>query len=371
MRRYLFVNENIAGHRTVHANLAAVFAERPDVQVDILNIPTATGLRRLGAARFPPLDRWDADLQPLRAQILAAHWARRRISRIAEKYDAIHFYSHNAALLSTATMARVPSVVSSDSTNLLNASRIHGRSPSVFTPHAAQAARRVEIPVYRNARRLTPSSHWVARSLIDDYQVDPARIVVNPMGIRVPDLTAPTPTPSGGRLRIGFIGKPFDRKGGQWLLDLHANMWRDRADLLLITTSQVPASDGIEVVSDLTGGDPRLWSILGSCDVFAFPSAIDQAPNAVLEAMAAWLPVVALNVGAIPEMVIDGEAGFICEATDKQGFGEAVSRLLNDAELRRRMGTAARNRAATVYNMATCADRLLSILDDACWEPAG
>jgi len=369
MRRYLFVNENIAGHRTVHANLEAVFRGRTDVQVDFLHVPAATGLRRLTSARVPPLDRWDADLQPLRAQLLAADWVRRRLSQVVSAYDAVHFYTHNAALLSTELMATTPCVVSSDSTNLLNASRIHGRTPSAFTPHAAALARRVEIPVYRNARRLTPSSQWVATSLLDDYQVDPARITVNPMGIRVPQVAPPQP--HEGRLRIGFIGNPFERKGGEWLLDLHRTIWRDRADLVLVTTSHVTAGEGIEVISDLTGGDPRVWNILGSCDVFAFPSAIDQAPNAVLEAMAAWLPVVALDVGAISEMVVDGHNGYTCAAGDKAGFGEAVSRLLDDPGLRERMGHAGRERVVATYNMATSADQLLDILDDACWEPAG
>ncbi len=366
MRRYLFVNENIAGHRTVHVNLEAAFSDRGDVAVDFLHVPAATGLRRLAAARDPPLDRWDADLQPLRAQLLAADWVRRRVDRICHQYDAIHFYTHNAALASTRIMDRIPSVVSSDSTNLLNATRIHGRTPGAFTPYAARAARRVEMPVYRHARRVTPSSAWVGDSLQRDYQVDPGRIVVNPMGIRVPDL--PAPTARSGRLRIAFVGNPFDRKGGDWLLDLHRRRWRDRADLVLVTSSPVPARDGVHVIADLTAGDQRLWSILQSCDVFAFPSAIDQAPNAVLEAMASWLPVVALNVAAIPEMVHDGETGYVCPVGDREAFGDAVDRLLDDAQLRTLMGHAGRARAQGVYDITVCAQRLLALLDEVYWE---
>ena len=366
MRRYLFVNENIAGHRTVHVNLAAELAGRSDVHVDFLHVPPAAGLRRLAAARVPPLDRWDADLQPLRAQLLAADWVRRRVARLADQYDAIHFYTHNTALLSASIMDRVPSVISSDSTNVLNASRIHGRTPSSSTPYATAGSRRIEMPVYRHARRVAPSTYWVRDSLRRDYHVDPDRIVVNPLGIRVPDLSPPPPRHK--RLRVAFIGNPFDRKGGQWLLDLHRDKWHDRADLVLVTTSPVAPGQGIEVIDDLTGGDQRLWPILQSCDVFAFPSTIDQAPNAVLEAMAAWLPVVALNVAAIPEMVLDGQTGYVCEPGDKEAFGDAVGRLLDDADLRHRMGAAGRTRVAEVYDMAASARRLLTILDDVSWE---
>lgn len=368
--RYLFVNENIAGHRTVHTNLARVFSGRLGVDVDFMDVPEATALRRIGSSRVPPLDRWDADFQPLRAQVLAAHWVRRRLLRIAEDYDAIHFYTHNAALLSATVMDAVPSVVSSDSTNVLNATRIHGRSPGALTPVAKAAGRGIETHVYRHARRVTPSSQWVADSLIRDYHVDPQRIVVNPMGIEVPALTC-SATSKEPKLRIAFVGNPFDRKGGQLLLDTQARRWQDRADLVLVTTSRVPRQPGVEVISDLGAGDPRLWTILQSCDIFAFPSMIDQAPNAVLEAMAAWLPVVAFDVGAIGEMVLSGETGFAVTAGDQSAFVRAVDNLLDSDSLRERTGRAGRQRVETTYSMQRSASRLLDLLVEATWEQSG
>lgn len=363
--RYLFINENIAGHRTVHLNLAKVLSTRTDVEVDFLHVPSATGLRRLAAARVPPLARWDADLQPLRAQLLAAEWVRRRLKLVGDRYDALHFYTHNAALASTSIMDRLPSVVSSDSTNLLNAERVHGRESGPFTPMAAKAGKAVETPVYRHARRVAPSSHWVARQLISEYHVDPQRIVVNPMGIPIPSL----PPASRGRqlLRIGFIGNPFERKGGGLLLREHARRWHSQADLLLITTSTLPRHDGVHVVNDLHPGDERLWGLLQSCDLFAFPSRIDQAPNAVLEAMAAGLPVVAYDVGAIAEMVVPG-TGFAVRDGDERAFSERVEQLLQDEALRTSAGRAAHAHVQTVFSMERTASRLLDLLGEAVWE---
>lgn len=368
--RYLFVNENIAGHRTVHANLAKVFAARTDVEVDFLDVPPATGLRRLAAARIPHLDRQDADFQPFRAQLLAADWVRRRVRRIARQYDALHFYTHNSALLATGIMDAAPSVVSSDSTNVLNATRIHGREPAAMTPAAAAAGRAVEMPVYRHARRVMPSSHWVARCLVEAYHVDPQRIVVNPMGIPLPPLPEPVPKAPGARLRIGFIGNPFTRKGGGLLLREHQRRWRERADLVVVTTSPLERQEGLQVVNDLTPGDDRLWEILQSCDVFAFPSRIDQAPNAVLEAMAAWLPVVAYDAGAVGEMVDHGRAGISVPDGEEAAFSDAVQWLLEDADARLRIGRAARDRVATEYDMRHTAGRLLDILAEVAWERA-
>lgn len=377
MSRFLFINENIAGHRTVNHNLRKVFAGVSGVDIDYMDIPPAAGLRRIGSARIPGLARYDADLQPLRAQLLAANWVRRQLAAKsgdragqgdrASHYDALHFYTHNAALLSTAAMVRIPSVISSDSTNVLNSTRIHGRAPSAFTPKAAAMGRWFELRAYDRAYRLTPSSQWAARNLESDYGIDPARIEVNPMGILVPEIARRTdhPTRDGSRLRIGFVGNPFDRKGGQWLLDLHASLWRDRADLVLVTTSDVPRTPGVEVIDDLRPGDGRLWEILGSCDVFTFPSAIDQAPNAVLEAMAAWLPVVAIAVSAVPEMVVDGRTGFVVPKGDKTAYGQRVSQLLDSQSLRLQMGSEARALVSSKFNMERTARRLLEILAEA------
>jgi len=369
--RYLFVNENIAGHRTVHANLARVLAGRADVQVDFMNIPPATGLRRVAAARIPLLDRQDADFQPFRAQLLAADWVRRRVRHIARGYDALHFYTHNAALLSTTIMDAVPSVVSSDSTNVLNATRIHGREPATMTPAAAAAGRAVEMPVYRHARKVMPSSQWVARNLVHAYQVDPQRIVVNPMGIPLPALPEPVAKRPGERLRIGFIGNPFARKGGELLLREHRRRWCERADLVVVTTSPLEQHSGVHVVNDITPGDVRLWDVLRSCDVFAFPSRIDQAPNAVLEAMAAWLPVVAYDAGAVGEMLDNGRAGVLAPDGDEKAFSDAVQQLLEDADARLRLGRSARHRVAAEYDMHRTADRLLDLLAEAAWQRPG
>ena len=65
--------------------------------MDFLDVPPASGLRRIAAARIPHLDRQDADFQPFRAQLLAADWVRRRVRLVARRYDALHFYTHNQA----------------------------------------------------------------------------------------------------------------------------------------------------------------------------------------------------------------------------------------------------------------------------------
>jgi glycosyltransferase involved in cell wall biosynthesis len=74
--------------------------------------------------------------------------------------------------------------------------------------------------------------------------------------------------------------------------------------------------------------------------VFVLPSYHEGLPNAVLEALAAGLPIVATPVGAVPEIMKDGEHGKFIEPGDVGGLADAIVTLLGDPEARRAMGEA-------------------------------
>jgi glycosyltransferase involved in cell wall biosynthesis len=81
-----------------------------------------------------------------------------------------------------------------------------------------------------------------------------------------------------------------------------------------------------------------LADIYGSGDIFAFPSTTDTYGTVLLEAQASGLPVVVSDEGGPKEVIIDGETGIVTRAKDPESFGEALVRLISDADLRRSMG---------------------------------
>ncbi len=94
----------------------------------------------------------------------------------------------------------------------------------------------------------------------------------------------------------------------------------------------------------------RLGEVLAEAHVFLHPSESvagdsEGVPNALLEAMAIGLPVVATRHGGIPEVITDGENGLLCDERDVEGLAGAVRRLVNDGEL---YGKIARAGAVTV-----------------------
>lgn len=77
-------------------------------------------------------------------------------------------------------------------------------------------------------------------------------------------------------------------------------------------------------------------------DAFVFTSTSEGRPNAVLEAMAAGLPIVASRIDGVTELITDGENGLLFEPGDAQALADCLQRLASDAGLRRKLGCAAR-----------------------------
>lgn len=100
------------------------------------------------------------------------------------------------------------------------------------------------------------------------------------------------------------------------------------------------------------GDAPRL---LRAADILCHPSRREGAPNAVREAMVAALPVVAVAASGTPELVVEGKTGFLTPVGDEDALAAALDRVLSDADLRRRLGQAGRERALTEFSEARCA----------------
>lgn len=109
----------------------------------------------------------------------------------------------------------------------------------------------------------------------------------------------------------------------------------------------------------LLGVQSPVAPLFASADVFLLPSRVEGFPNAVMEALAAGLPVVASNVGGIPDLVRHGEDGFLHDASDLEGMARSVMALLDDAALRARLGAAGRQRIVEEFSLQKLGDRAI------------
>ena len=102
--------------------------------------------------------------------------------------------------------------------------------------------------------------------------------------------------------------------------------------------------------------------LLGLIDVFVHSSRKEPFGLGVLEAAAAGKPVVAFNDGGIPEIVVDGQTGFLVETGDRSALAAALLRLLGDGALARRMGEAGRERTAQHFRPDDAGARVSEVI---------
>ena len=103
--------------------------------------------------------------------------------------------------------------------------------------------------------------------------------------------------------------------------------------------------------------------VLALCDLFVFPTASEAFGRVLIEAMAAAKPVVATDVGGIPEIVLDGETGLLVPPRQPEPLAGAVLTLLNDAARAERLGAAGRRRAHADFSLARHAEAVQALYD--------
>lgn len=99
------------------------------------------------------------------------------------------------------------------------------------------------------------------------------------------------------------------------------------------------------------GKQEPIEEILSIADVFLMPSGSETFGLAALEAMACGVPVVASDIGGLPELIVEGVTGFLCPLGDVDALTDRTRRILTDEDLHARMAAAARSRAEGAFDL--------------------
>lgn len=118
---------------------------------------------------------------------------------------------------------------------------------------------------------------------------------------------------------------------------------------------------GLAGVFELLGHVRDVPGFLKGLDLFVLPSRREALGLSILEAMASQLPVVATNVGGIPEVVVNGETGLLVEPDDPEKLCRAMVALLADPELRVAMGKRGRARVEDLFDVRQTVEKTLQV----------
>ena len=110
-------------------------------------------------------------------------------------------------------------------------------------------------------------------------------------------------------------------------------------------------------------GEKGLVEEYQRCDALLFPSRWEGFGYTVLEAMACGKPVISTNASAIPEVVLNGETGILCNADDASAFATACRHLRATPSLCHSMGTAGRRRALDLFSESHLTEKYLDLID--------
>lgn len=146
-------------------------------------------------------------------------------------------------------------------------------------------------------------------------------------------------------LRALIVGNPDASGEDKRLLDLMRELSLD--DTLIFTGLRRDVAD-----------------VLAAMDVAVLSSDHEGSPLSVMEYMEAARPVVATNVGGIPDLVVDGVTGILVPPRDPTALAAAISGLLDDPDLRRRLGEAGRARRRSEFDISNTVRRVEDLYEE-------
>src|SRR5262245_33969105 len=225
-----------------------------------------------------------------------------------------------------------------------------------LNPGKSRAAITLQRAAYSCAHAIVANSGAAADRLRLEH-VPARKVTVIPNGL---DATACARRVPRARLRkVVMVANLRVEKGHDVLIDAAVDVLRNVPDVRFDLVGAGPELDrlrtrararGVADAITFAGHCDDVAARLADADVFVLPSRSEAFPNAILEAMAAGLPIVASAVGGILELIDDGRTGVLVPAGDPGALAHALCHVIADAPHTARLGEAARAEASARYS---------------------
>jgi glycosyltransferase involved in cell wall biosynthesis len=224
-----------------------------------------------------------------------------------------------------------------------------------------------ERRVYDGATAIFTFSEFVRQSFVNQVGVPADKVVAGYVG---PNLDLTSIRPRAARRpdappTILFVGKEFERKGGDVLLAAFRRVRTHLADarLTIIGPPDLTVDDpGVTSLGFLRKDDPESLRVLtdayANADVFCLPTRYEPFGIVILEAMFHGLPCIATHDWSIPEMIRDGETGYTVPVGDEVTLADRLTSLLSDPTRARAMGDAGLAHARERFTWPNVAERI-------------
>lgn len=229
---------------------------------------------------------------------------------------------------------------------------------SHLEPREIDAIARREAEVYRGARAVFTISEYLRQSFITDFGLPEERVHAVLAGPNFDTSTVAQPDGHvAGPPTILFVGIHFERKGGDLLLEAFARVRTRIADARLIIVGPrdlrltEPGVTNLGFLrKEIADERKALMEAYEQANVFCMPTRYEPFGIAFVEAMLHGLPCVGPDAWAVPEMIRDGETGFLTTPGDVGSIASRLEQLLLNPALARNMGLAGRQLALSRFS---------------------
>jgi glycosyltransferase involved in cell wall biosynthesis len=194
----------------------------------------------------------------------------------------------------------------------------------------------------KKASLILNPSEWAARSVIEDYHIEPRKVHVLPYGANIenpPPLEYVQKKKKSDRCRLLFIGTNWQRKGGDIAFEALVKLEEMGIQAELIVCGCVPQSkfshERMKVIPYLNKNDERqnqeMRNLFMTADFFLLPTRVELFGIVFCEASAFGLPVITTNTGGISGAVKDGENGFMLPlSAGGSEYAEVIAKIYRD-----------------------------------------
>ena len=189
------------------------------------------------------------------------------------------------------------------------------------------------------------------------------------------------PHPINGKFKILFVGRHIERKGICYLIEAAKYLPRDQFEIRIVgigdltdklktqATEVSMTPDAAEIIFTGKLSPEELANEYKTANVFTLPAIVDSKGDTeglgvvLIEAMELGLPVVASNVGGIPDVVVDGVSGILVPEKDPQALANAYTRLATDPELLKQLLAGAQKRIAECFTWSKIVERQIAVYE--------
>lgn len=225
-------------------------------------------------------------------------------------------------------------------------------------------------PVMYLPHHIITVTDLIRQQAINSLRISPSRVTTIHNGIEIdkfdcPEAREPVRAELGlkpDELVLMYVGRVIEGKGLTDLLPAVATILPRHPNLRVVIVGNGPIRERLERLAQelgmhevvvFTGQRSDVAGVLAAGDIFVLPSFIEGLPLSMLEAMSAGKPVVAGISGGVPEVITDGVDGLLHQPGDHAGLAAALTRMIEDRELRQRIAEAGKRRAREHFSVET------------------